>query len=71
MRCKRVFVTYAFLSFGSLLLGQALPPGPCGGENPCIPIDQGAVVLFIGALILGVYHLVKKRVKDDFKSLEN
>lgn len=44
------------------------PPPPPMGCVACIPIDQGAVALIIGALLLGGYQLYRLQQKRSAKS---
>jgi hypothetical protein len=37
--------------------------GPCNGIE-CIPIDQGALVIIVVGLIIGIYYLTKERNKN-------
>jgi len=56
-------ILFFFIGFVSMAQGSG-PPQPSGPTPPPLPIDGGIIVLFIVALIYGIYKVnkISKRV---------
>ena len=65
MMNKNIFasILFFFVGFASMAQG-ATPPPPMPPPPPGLPIDGGVVVLFVVALIFGIYksNKIAKRV---------
>jgi len=59
---KLASIFFFFIGFASM--AQVGPPPPAGPTPPPLPIDGGIVVLFIVALVYGIYKVnkISKRV---------
>jgi len=61
MKSLKLLLTNLFLMFGSVCLAQpTLPPPP-----DAIPINQGVIILIIGALAIGIYLIIKRRKRSN------
>lgn len=56
-------ILFFFIGFASMAQGSG-PPPPSGPTPPPLPIDGGVIVLFIAALVYGIYKVnkISKRV---------
>lgn len=54
-----LFILVSFICTAAQSQHEPPPPQPMGSPPPGLPIDNGLVILFVVALVFGIYKILK------------